>query len=50
MSIGIVHDWFPVIGGGERVVEQLVKTFPDLTCPLMVPRSLREFAGAIRIE
>ena len=29
MSIGIVHDWFPVIGGGERVVEQLVKTFPD---------------------
>ncbi len=29
MTIGIVHDWFPVVGGGERVVEQLVNAFPE---------------------
>ncbi|WP_376870479.1 glycosyltransferase [Albirhodobacter sp. R86504] len=30
-DIAIVHDWLPVIGGGERVVQQMVKTFPNST-------------------
>lgn len=33
LDVGIVHDWFPGPGlaGGERVVEQMVKTFPNCT-------------------
>lgn len=29
LNAGIVHDWFPVIGGGERVVQQLANAFPN---------------------
>lgn len=29
LDVGIVHDWFPVIGGAERVVEQLTVIFPN---------------------
>lgn len=31
LSVGIVHDWFPVIGGGELVVKQMVNAFPHCT-------------------
>ncbi len=27
--IAIVHDWLPLIGGAERVLEQLLKLYPD---------------------
>ncbi|MBT9386743.1 glycosyltransferase [Pseudooceanicola sp. CBS1P-1] len=29
LDVGIVHDWFPGIAGGERVVEQMVQAFPQ---------------------
>ncbi len=29
LKIAIVHDWLPVIGGGERVVAEMVKAFPN---------------------
>lgn len=29
LKVAIVHDWLPVIGGGERVLEQIVKIFPN---------------------
>ena len=28
-DVGIVHDWFPVIAGGERVVQECVAAFPN---------------------
>jgi len=28
-DIGIVHDWLPLIGGAERVLQQLVNAFPN---------------------
>lgn len=28
-KVGIVHDWLPLVGGGERVLEQIVAEFPD---------------------
>lgn len=28
-KIAIVHDWFTSLGGSEKVIEQLVKIFPD---------------------
>lgn len=30
-DIALVHDWLPVVGGGERVVQQMVKAFPNAT-------------------
>lgn len=29
LKIAIVHDWLPVIGGGERVLAEMMKLFPD---------------------
>ena len=29
MKIAIVHDWLPVIGGGELVLKEIVKAYPD---------------------
>lgn len=29
MNVGIVHDWLPVLGGAEKVVEQLINIFPQ---------------------
>lgn len=29
MKVAIVHDWIPVIAGAERVLEQILKTYPD---------------------
>jgi glycosyltransferase involved in cell wall biosynthesis len=29
MKVAIVHDWLTLPGGGERVIEQIVKIFPD---------------------
>lgn len=28
-KIAIVHDWLPVLGGAEKVVEQLLRIYPD---------------------
>ncbi len=28
-KVAIVHDWLPVVGGAERVLEQLVTLYPD---------------------
>lgn len=28
LNIGIVHDWLPLVGGAERVVQQMVHAFP----------------------
>ena len=27
--VGLVHDWLPVYAGAERVLEQMIKVFPD---------------------
>lgn len=29
MKVAVVHDWIPVIAGAERVLEQILKTYPD---------------------
>ena len=29
LSVGIVHDWLPVLGGAEKVVEQFSSVFPN---------------------
>src|SRR5687768_5821165 len=29
MKVAIVHDWLPLIGGAERVLEQLTKIYPQ---------------------
>lgn len=31
MDVGLVHDWMPEIAGGERVVQEMVRTFPNAT-------------------
>lgn len=28
-KVAIVHDWLPVVGGAERVLEQLINLYPD---------------------
>ncbi len=28
-NVGIIHDWLPVVAGGEKVVHELVKNFPN---------------------
>lgn len=28
-DVAIVHDWLPVLAGGEKVVQQMVQTFPN---------------------
>ena len=29
LKVAIIHDWLPLIGGAERVLEQLLKVYPD---------------------
>ena len=29
LNVGIVHDWLPLIGGGEKVVKEMVACFPN---------------------
>tara|TARA_Y100001970_G_scaffold292095_1_gene431904 strand:+ start:1335 stop:2519 length:1185 start_codon:yes stop_codon:yes gene_type:complete len=29
LDVGIVHDWLPVLGGAEKVVEQFTSVFPE---------------------
>lgn len=29
MKVAIIHDWLPMIAGAERVLEQIVKLYPD---------------------
>lgn len=29
INVGLVHDWLPTLGGAEKVVQQLVETFPN---------------------
>lgn len=29
LKVAIIHDWLPLIGGAERVLEQLLKIYPD---------------------
>jgi glycosyltransferase involved in cell wall biosynthesis len=29
LDVGIVHDWLPVLGGAEKVVQQFINVFPD---------------------
>ncbi|MEG3663205.1 glycosyltransferase [Celeribacter halophilus] len=29
VNVGIVHDWLPVVSGAERVLQQMVATFPN---------------------
>ena len=31
IETAIVHDWMPLIGGGERVLQQMVRSFPQST-------------------
>jgi len=28
-KVAIVHDWLPLVGGAERVLEQLLEIYPD---------------------
>ena len=46
MKVAIVHDWFAVYGGAERVLEQIIKCFPqaDLyTTVDFIPAAQRDF-------
>nr|MBI1231077.1 glycosyltransferase [Cytophagales bacterium] len=29
MKVAVIHDWLPVIAGAERVLEQILKVYPD---------------------
>jgi hypothetical protein len=29
LDVGIVHDWLPLLGGAEKVVQQFVNVFPE---------------------
>lgn len=29
LDVGVVHDWLPVLGGAEKVVQQFVNVFPE---------------------
>mgnify|MGYP001795843470 CR=1 FL=1 len=29
MKTAIIHDWIPVIAGAEKVLEQILKLYPD---------------------
>lgn len=31
LDVALVHDWLPVLGGAEKVVEQMVRVFPQAT-------------------
>lgn len=46
MKVAIVHDWFAVYGGAERVLEQLIKCFPQAelyTTVDFIPAAQRDF-------
>jgi len=46
MKVAIVHDWLPVYGGAERVLEQILQVFPDADVFSMVdliPKGERKF-------
>ncbi|WP_424943466.1 glycosyltransferase [Aliiroseovarius crassostreae] len=30
-NVAVVHDWLPLVGGAERVVQQMVRAFPNST-------------------
>lgn len=46
LKIAIMHDWLPVYGGAERVLEQIINVFPDADLFSMVdliPEGQRNF-------
>lgn len=47
-KVAIVHDWLPVYGGAERVLEQIISVFPEADLFSMVdllPAEQRHFLG-----
>jgi len=48
MRVAIVHPWFLVLGGGEKVIEELAELYPEadifvlFSVPQMVPASIRD--------
>lgn len=52
-KIAIVHDWFAVLGGSEKVIEQLLQIFPNADLFSLfdfLPEKDRAFLGAKPIE
>jgi len=51
--VGLVHDWLPVYGGAERVLEQMIEVFPDSTIYSLIeslPEDQRAFLQGKSVE
>jgi glycosyltransferase involved in cell wall biosynthesis len=52
-KIAIVHDWFTTLGGSEKVIEQLLKLFPNADLFSLVdflPEKERAFLGGVEVQ
>ena len=52
-KIAIVHDWFTTPGGSEKVIEQLLKAFPNAGLFSLVdvlPENERAFLGGVEVR
>jgi glycosyltransferase involved in cell wall biosynthesis len=53
MKVAIVHDWLVTYGGAERVLEQMLATFPDaqlFSLLYRMPRQQRGFLGGRQVQ
>jgi glycosyltransferase involved in cell wall biosynthesis len=53
MKIAIVHEWFTTLGGSEKVIEQLLKVFPEADLFSLVdflPASERGMLGGKQVQ
>jgi glycosyltransferase involved in cell wall biosynthesis len=51
--IAIVHEWFTTLGGSEKVIEQLLKIFPDADLFSLfdfLPQKDRAFLGSAKVH
>jgi glycosyltransferase involved in cell wall biosynthesis len=53
MRVAIVHDWLPLYGGAERVLEQMLEVLPEADLFSMVefvPENQRSFLGGRKVQ
>jgi hypothetical protein len=52
-KIAIVHEWFTTLGGSEKVIEQLLKIFPNADLFSLfdfLPEKDRVFLGSTKVQ
>ncbi len=52
-KIAIVHEWFATLGGSEKVIEQLLKIFPEADLYSLfdfLPEKERAFLGSTKVQ